>query len=92
MKTLNQIAAEILIEWRENPSTASHRIFARPYVDAMLSMRTCEDMYGLEYGDMIVARALDNLAQWRGDKAREMKQLLKQHLEIYNAKRRGAQR
>lgn len=92
MKPLNQIAAEILVNWRENPSSASHRIYARPYVEAMLSMRTCEDMYGLEYGDMIVARALDNLAQWRGPKAREIKQLLKQHLEVYNVKHSGAQR
>lgn len=89
---LNRLAAEILVEWRATPSSAGYRIHALPYVEAMLSMRTCEDMYGLEYGDMIVAYALDNLSQWRGYKARQIKIQLKQHLEVYNVRHNGAQR
>jgi hypothetical protein len=56
----------------------------------MLNMRSCEDRYGLEYGDMIVAHALNNLMQWRGEKAREVKQLLNQHLKEYNARHNHA--
>lgn len=74
------------MDWKENPSTGSYRRFAFPYVEAMLSMRTCEDRYGFEYGDMIVARALNALHQWRGVKAREVKAVLNKHLEAYNAR------
>ena len=56
----------------------------------MLTMRTCEDRYGLEWGDMIVAYALNNLTPWRGEVAREVKAQLRQHLEIYNANHSGS--
>jgi hypothetical protein len=90
MKPLNQLAAEILVDWKDTPSTGSYRRFAIPYVEAMLSMRNCEDKYGFEYGDMIVARALNALHQWRGNKAREVKLALNKHLEVYNARHNGS--
>lgn len=89
-KPLNQLAAEILVDWKDNPSSAAYRRFALPYVQAMLSMRTCEDRYGLEWGDMIVARALNNLAQWRGATARKVKLDLNEHLKVYNARHNGS--
>lgn len=89
LRPINQLAAEILVDWRGKPPS-SYRHHAAPYVEAMLSMRTCLDRYGLEYGDMIVARALNNLTHWRGDKAREVKSALKQHLEEYNAHNNSA--
>jgi len=90
LKSINRLAAEILVDWKENPSTARYRYHAFPYVEAMLSLSTCEDRYGLEYGDMIVAYALNNLIQWRGPKAREIKALLNQHLKEYNVRHQGA--
>lgn len=89
-KPLNQLAAEILVDWKDNPSMGSYRRFALPYVQAMLSMRTCEDRYGLEWGDMIVARALNALSQWRGATARKVKADLNEHLKVYNARHNGS--
>ena len=84
MKPLNQLAAEILVDWKQSTSTGSYRIFAKPYVEAMLTMHNCEDYYGMEYGDMIVARALNALHQWRGETARRVKAELNEHLKVYN--------
>ncbi len=82
-RPLNSIAMEIVRLWKAKPPGSSYR-FAMPYVEAMISMSSCKDMYGLEYGDMIVVRALDNMAQWRGDDARRIKAELNQHLKEYN--------
>lgn len=69
--------------WKVKPPGSSYR-FAMPYVEAMTQIFSCKDMYGLEYGDMIVARALDNMARWRGEDARRIKAELKQHLKEFN--------
>jgi hypothetical protein len=50
----------------------------------MLDLSTCKDNYGLEYGDMVVARAVDNLHHWRGPAARRIKEELNLHLKEYN--------
>lgn len=85
LRPINKIAAEIITIWRDRPPSPATRIHAFPYVQAMLDIRTCKDMYGLEYGDMIVAYALNNLSHWRGEDARRIKAELKQHLETFNA-------
>jgi len=90
MKPLNQLAAAILTDWKDNPSSAFYRISAKPYVEAMLTMHNCEDYYGMEYGDMIVARALNALHQWRGETARKVKAELNEHLKVYNARHNRA--
>ena len=90
MRPLNIIAADILVDWKSSTTTGSYRTFAKPYVEAMLSMRTCEDNYGMEYGDMIVARALNNLHQWRGEIARKVKAELNEHLKAYNVRHNGS--
>lgn len=82
---LNKIAAEILTLWRDNPPSVNVRRFAMPYVRAMLDLESCKDMYGLEYGDMIVVYAVSNMANWRGDDARRIKTDLNLHLENFNA-------
>jgi hypothetical protein len=90
MKPLNQLAAEILVDWKESPSSAFYRIQSMPYVEAMLTMRTCEDRYGLEWGDMVVARALNALHQWRGETARKVKAELNEHLKVFNDRHSGS--
>jgi len=88
-RPLNKIAAEILTLWssvifdrtKPRPGYVVHSL---PYVRAMLSMSKVSDMYGLEYGDRIVAYALDNMAQWRGVEAARIKAELKQLLKEYN--------
>jgi len=84
-RPLNKIAAEIVTLWRYSPPSVNVRRFALPYVRAMLELESCSDMYGMEYGDMIVAHVLSNAAHWRGDDARRIKVELKLHLENFNA-------
>lgn len=84
-RPLNKIAAEIITLWRTKPPSQNTVRFSAPYIQAMLDIRTCKDMYGLEYGDMIVAYALNNMGQWRGDDARRIKAELNRHLEVFNA-------
>lgn len=85
LRSLNRIAAEIVTLWRDKPPSERTVLISKPYVLAMLDLRTCKDMYGLEYGDMIVAYALSNLTHWSGEDARRIKAELKQHLEEFNA-------
>lgn len=92
LRPLTIIAMEIMDLWRVDPPSPRTFRIARPYVEAMFSLNTCEDMYGLEYGDMIVAHALSNLGHWRGEDARRIKAELNQHLEEYNARNRGPKR
>ena len=56
------------------------RVYARPYLTAMLSLSDTSDKYGMDDGDMIVRYALSNLTSWRGDIARSIKSELKGHL------------
>src|SRR5690348_6568811 len=51
--------------------------FAKPYVDAMLTMDSVGDTYGAESGEYVILYGLHNLSGWRGAKAREVKAELK---------------
>jgi hypothetical protein len=84
MRPLNKIAAEIVTLWKDKPPSPKVVWFSLPYVRAMLDLTSCRDMYGMEYGDMIVAYALNNMSHWRGDDAKRIKSELKQHLEAFN--------
>jgi hypothetical protein len=84
-RPLNKIAAEILTLWRDTPPSPNVMRFSLPYVRAMLDLESCNDMYGLEYGDMVVAYAQSNMSNWRGEDARRIKAELKLHLENFNA-------
>ncbi len=86
-RPLNKIAAEILTVWKNEPPGGNVMRFSLPYVRAMLDLQTCNDQYGLEYGDMIVAYALNNMNYWRGVDARRIKAEMKQHLESFNVER-----
>jgi hypothetical protein len=46
---------------------------AQPYLDAMFSINSVEDSYGLDSGKGIVARFLSNASTWRGEIARSVK-------------------
>jgi hypothetical protein len=90
LRPLNKIAAEVYTLWRTHPPSPNVRRFAGPYLEALLSLRSPGDMYGLEYGDMIVVRFLTNAAQWRGEDARRIKAELNKHLEKFNADHQSA--
>ena len=85
-RPLNKIAAEILTLWSSvildpKKSRPGYAIYAMPYVQAMLSLSTINDQYGLDSGESVVRYLLSNLAQWRGPDAARIKHELNQHLK-----------
>ena len=50
---------------------------ARPYIDAMHTMNSIHDKYGLDSGESIVAYFLSNASTFRGADARRIKKELK---------------
>ena len=71
MRTLSEITKEIKADWK-NPSA-----YAKPYLDAMSTLKTVNDNYWHDSGREIVLRFLCNASTWRGDKARAIKLELK---------------
>lgn len=66
-----EIAREIIHDWK-NPFYG-----AAPYLEAMLYLRTPEDNYGFDSGNMIIRYFLSNAATWKGETARRIKKELK---------------
>ncbi len=88
-RPLNKIAAEIdaiMHETRRNtnpcPAWVTH---SRPYVSAMLSMKSFKEWYGIDSGVEIGQRFLHNAHSWRGDAARRIKAELNELLKEANA-------
>jgi len=50
---------------------------AKPYLDAMGSLQSVDDAYGLDSGKSIVRYFLSNATSWRGEEARRIKAQLK---------------
>lgn len=71
MRTLSQIACEIMSKWRPVHQHAA------PYVKAMLSLKSIEDKFYQDDARDIVLRFLGNAASWRGEDARRVKAELK---------------
>lgn len=70
MRLLYEIALEIDKDWK-------HPYFgAVPYLNAMRSLDSVTDMYGLDSGKSIVAYFLVNAGAWRGETARRVKKEL----------------
>ena len=71
-RSLSEIAREIAREW-PNVNYA-----AEPYLDAMHSVESVNDAYGLDNGKMIVRYFLANAGTWRGEAARRIKAELRE--------------
>lgn len=74
-RPLYEIAREIKKDWK------NVWFGAKPYLDAMLTLDSIEDKYGLDSGHSIVAYFLGNAAQWRGETARRIKKELNQMIK-----------
>ena len=72
MRPLKVIAADIESDWQEKVNFA-----ARPYLDAMHSLNTVADHFGMDTADSIVRYFLSNASSWRGSVARDIKAELK---------------
>jgi hypothetical protein len=77
MKSLSELAVTIDRECNGKP----WYVYAKPYVKAMRSLDTIDDVYIADSGESVVLYALSNLSYWRGDIARQVKAELKDHLK-----------
>ena len=70
-RSISTIAREVESEWQEKVNFA-----ARPYLDAMHSLTSVTDSYGLDSAHSVIAYFLSNASTWRGDTARRVKKEL----------------
>lgn len=71
-RKLWRIAQDIKEDW--GAKTSPH---AAPYISAMATLETIDDMYYMDSAKTIVAYFLSNANGWKGDKARAVKAELK---------------
>lgn len=69
-----EIAGEIRRDW------VNVYFGAKPYIDAMFSLRATSDKYGADEGRTIILYFLANASTWRGETARRIKKELKSML------------
>lgn len=77
-RTIKAIVADILGEWGEKVHTVGYA--AKPYLDALAQMETADQTYGAETGEHLLRYLLSNLTQFKGQRARELKEELRGHL------------
>ena len=70
-RSLSEIAREIKADWT--------KVYfgAVPYLDAMRTLNSIDDSYGMDDARSIVNYFLANAGTWRGDVARRVKKELK---------------
>jgi hypothetical protein len=76
MQSISAIAREIKREW------ANVNYAAKPYLNAMLSIDSPNDSYGLDSARSIVAYFLSNASSYRGNNAKVHKRALKKICNI----------
>ena len=72
-RSLREIARDIRKDWGSKVYFG-----AKPYLDAMGTLDSIDDNYGLDSGKSIVLYFLSNASTWRGDVAKSIKKELKQ--------------
>lgn len=76
-RPLHAIAREIRADWRRKDGTSAVYFGAVPYLDAMRSLDSIDDMYGYDDARSVVLYFLANANAWRGETARRVKAELK---------------
>lgn len=72
MRPIYQIARDIRQDWR------NVYFGAVPYLEAMHTLESVQDRYEYDSAKTIIVYFLANASTWRGDKAKQIKQELKQ--------------
>lgn len=70
-RPLSEIAREIRKDWK------NVYFGAVPYLDAMSTLNSINDMYGMDSAKSIVIYFLSNASTWRGEAAKRIKVELK---------------
>ena len=79
-RPISQIAREISADWK------NVYFGAKPYLEAMHSLDSMNDTYGVDTADTIIIYFLSNASSWRGDVAKKIKQELKVMLKTSKGK------
>lgn len=73
--TISEIAREVYKEWK--PVHA----WAKPYLEAMVTLESINDNYGSDSGKSIVAYFLSNARSFKGEAAKAIKKELNKRLK-----------
>jgi hypothetical protein len=76
MRNVSAIAYEIQREWGVKVNYA-----AKPYLDAMKGLDSVNESYGFDSGRSVVIYFLANASSFKGEKAKTLKQELKDMLK-----------
>ena len=76
-RPLYEIANEIRKDWKATAKNGKIYFGAVPYLDAMSSLTTINDNYGMDNASSIVIYFLSNASTWRGETAKRIKAELK---------------
>ena len=74
MRELHEIGREINDDWKLQGKGVSP--YARPYLDALLTLESIDDNYYQDSADSVVRYFLANSSTWKGEKARAIKKEL----------------
>lgn len=77
-RPIREIVADISSEWGEKVRTVGYA--AKPYLEALETVSTADDTYGEEKAEHLVRYLLSNLTQFKGERARQLKEELRAHL------------
>lgn len=80
LRPLSDIARDIRRSWRTKSGTSSVYFGAVPYLDALSTLSSISDSYGLDSALSIVLYFLANASTFRGEKAKALKDELKAHV------------
>lgn len=75
-RPINVIAAEIRADWTRP------YFGAVPYLEAMRTLKTLNDAYGLDSAQSILLYFLSNASTWRGETARRVKAEIRSMLNL----------
>ena len=75
-RTISEIASEIRKDWG-----AKIYFGAKPYLQAMQSLNSINDNYGMDSADSVIRYFLGNATTWRGETARRVKKELNDMLK-----------
>lgn len=76
MRTISTIAYDIRREWGAKVNFA-----AKPYLSAMMGFDSIDERYGFDSARSVVLYFLGNASSFKGEKAKQLKQELKDHLK-----------
>lgn len=83
--TLSSLMAEMIADMKricreqKTPTTWQQKFcYAEPYIQALRTLDNPTDYYGCEQGKFLINYLLANLSQYRGEKAKEIKKILKE--------------